>query len=318
MDIIAFRPELIAPSAALFVENFRRQRRANPLLPTHMENHDGICARIEEWASFCPGVAAVQDGELLGYMLWVEPDQFRGADRKGAYVAEWAHGAVPGMKNKIYRSLYREASSQWTAHGCGVHAISLLASDEEALQTWFWSGFGLTVVDALRSITPLYAPAPAGLHIRKATPADANRLADIEAEHWRHYAAPPVYMRPQAPDDAAAFTTFLENSENGVWLALDDDITAGYMRFEGASEGAADVVADDATIACTGAYVRPAYRGRRISPALLDAALIDFSTRGYQRCAVDFESINPEASAFWMTHFKAVCYSLLRVPEVLA
>jgi len=61
--------------------------------------------------------------------------------------------------------------------------------------------------------------------------------------------------------------------------------------------------------------VRPEYRGRGAAPALLDAALRDYAARGFERCAVDFESFNPEAASFWVNYFKPVCYSLMRVPE---
>lgn len=31
--------------------------------------------------------------------------------------------------------------------------------------------------------------------------------------------------------------------------------------------------------------------------------------------AVDFEAVNPEATAFWMGYFTPICHSLMRVPE---
>jgi len=62
---------------------------------------------------------------------------------------------------------------------------------------------------------------------------------------------------------------------------------------------------------------------RRLAPrapapdvdALLRAALEDHRARGFRRCAVDFESFNPEAAAFWPRFFQPVCYSLMRIPE---
>ena len=71
--------------------------------------------------------------------------------------------------------------------GCNTHAISLLAHDTRAIETWFWNGFGLTVVDAIRSLEPLGVTHPAGIRLRRATPADVDILADLEAEHFRHY-----------------------------------------------------------------------------------------------------------------------------------
>jgi GNAT superfamily N-acetyltransferase len=91
----------------------------------------------------------------------------------------------------------------------------------------------------------------------------------------------------------------------------------GYLRLEGSSDGATELVKDEPgrTIAITGAYMRLAYRGRGAAAALLDAALRDLAGAGVVRCSVDFESFNPEAASFWMKYFTPVVLSVMRVPE---
>jgi hypothetical protein len=54
-----------------------------------------------------------------------------------------------------------------------------------------------------------------------------------------------------------------------------------------------------------------------VAVALLDAALRDYQAHGLTFCAVNFESFNPEAAAFWMKYFEPVCLSVVRVPEAL-
>jgi len=78
---------------------------------------------------------------------------------------------------------------------------------------------------------------------------------------------------------------------------------------------AATALGPSQTIAITGAFVRAEQRGRGLAAALLRAALEDHRARGFHRCAVDFESFNPEAAAFWPRYFQPVCYSLMRIPE---
>lgn len=321
MEITPFRKEWIPQAAALFVRHFSRLRERVPVLPDTMAGADHVAGKLDSLFDQCPGVAALAGGRLAGYMGWYLIDQFRGADRKAAYCPEWGHAATEGSatpiyRAAIYRALYRAASAQWLAEGCQTHALTLLAHDPEVERAWFWNGFGLTVVDAVRSLDPLGAPSPAGLTIRKASPADADALASIEAEHWGHYAQPPVLMMSNEADDAAGFVRLLANPDNAVWIAVDGaGALASYMRFEGRSFGAADAVNADTTAAATGAYTRPAYRGRGIAAALLDAALRDYADRGFARCSVDFESFNPEAAVFWMKYFEPVCLSVLRVPE---
>jgi GNAT superfamily N-acetyltransferase len=315
MQIIPFDSSHIPAAAAIFSQQFKHQRQAVLSLPNRFEDQAEVITLIEGMLQKHSGVAAIVDGELVGYLLWFYINNFRNARRKAAYCPVWAHAAHPDSQSVIDRALYRAASTQWAEAGCEVHAITLLAYDEAAIQTWFWSGFGLTVVDAIRPITPFgYEPQP-GVSIRQAQLDDIEILADLEAEHWHHYLAAPVFMNPAPPSPPAEFAELLKSPGGSAWLAFVDDQPAGYLRLEAAGSGAAEIVAADTTVSITGAYVIPALRGRKIAPALLDAALHNYVGRGYLACSVDFESLNPEASVFWMRHFEPVCYSLLRVPE---
>lgn len=140
-------------------------------------------------------------------------------------------------------------------------------------------------------------------------------LAALEIEHWQHYYESPVLMAPQQPDDAAQIAALISDSKNAYWVATDNDRPIGFIRFEGSSFGAADIVNDVSTVAITGAFVRPEYRGRKFASAILHAALSEYSKQGYRRCSVDFESFNPEAAGFWMRYFDPVCLSVMRVVE---
>jgi ribosomal protein S18 acetylase RimI-like enzyme len=315
MKISAFHDDYASEAATLFVQSYHKQRLATPILPGKMEDHAQVSALLESLFRDCPGVVALGDDRLLGYMGWLFVDGFRGADRKGAYVPEWGHACVPEGKAKIYRALYRAAAQQWAMAGCQVHAVTLLAHDHEAEKAWFWNGFGLTVVDAVRRMHPLGVPSTSPLQIRKATPQDAHALAELDAEHWIHYTRSPMFMPSHTARDTAEHVAFLSHPKNSIWLALDGDTPIGFMRYDGYDfDGVAIVVSDDA-VSITGAYIRPAYRGRHLAVALLDAALRDYQARGLRFCAVNFESFNPEAAAFWMHYFEPVCLSVVRVPE---
>lgn len=316
MNITPFKPKYTAEAAALFVQNFKQLRHRLPILPGTFEQPEYVAEQIQALMNACPGFAAVEDGRLVGYYGAWMIDNFRGTDRKTAYSPEWGHAALESRQRAIYNALYRAASTVWFSQGCQAHALTLLAGDEAGLQTWFWSGFGLLVLDAIRPLTAINAPIPPGYRLAKATPEDITRLAEIETEHWTHYAQPPTLMMYDAASDAAALANFLQEAKNSAWVAWKDDQIAAYIRFEGSDLGGAWVVNGSGTIAITGAYTRPSERGHGLAPALLDAALRDYAARpGIERCAVDFESINPEAAAFWPKYFDLVCLSLMRVPE---
>ena len=315
MQVTKFREGNIPAAEALFGQNFSQLRRAIPEIPSAMQDPAQVKTHLEGLLASSPSLIALEGGRLVGYLGWFIVDNFRGTDRKAAYCPEWGHAAVPGMQPQVYGALYRESAAQWASEGCRVHAITLLASEQATEKVWFWNGFGLTVVDAIRRTEPLTIVAPKHFSIRKATREDAEALSALDAEHWRHYAAAPIFMVPQAPDDAASFSSFIEKPPNSVWLATNEGNPAGFMRFESESDGAATVVQSKDTIAITGAYIRPEYRGRQLASAILDAALQYYAGLGFEHCSVDFESFNPEAAGFWMKYFEPVCLSVVRVPE---
>jgi GNAT superfamily N-acetyltransferase len=318
MIITPLTRQQIATAAALFASNFTRFHQSAPALPAQMEDPAAAEGYLENLLAHSKAIAAFDGDRLVGYLGWWLIDAFRDTDRKAAYCPVWAHAVAADdtrAVSRIYRALYRAASAEWLAAGCQVHAVTLLAGNEAAREVWFWNGFGLAVVDAVRSLDSLGIPCPDGYALRRAVPADARSLALIEAEHWRHYAEPPTLMVANAASSTDEFIQLLENPDNSVWVAWKGAELAAYLRFEGLSHGATEIVSAEDTVACTGAYTRPAHRGKKIAAALLDSALAEFRARGLARCSVDFESFNPEAASFWVKYFQPVCYSVMRVPE---
>jgi ribosomal protein S18 acetylase RimI-like enzyme len=328
LTIAPLHPTHHPAAAALFAANYARLRAARPELPATFTDPAATVARLAHMegralAAFggdapggdAPDADTLAGDQLIGYLCWWQSTDFRRTGRRGAYVPEWGHAARPDRAAEIYRALYRAAATEWAAAANQVHAISLLATDEPAREAWFWNGFGLLVVDAARPVAPLPAPIATPLTIRAATPADAPAIAALDAEHVRHYAAPPIHMAPATADTPDFFRAFLAQPKNSIWLALDRDTPAGFMRFTGQEFDAVAILDTDAAAFCDGLYVRPAYRGRRAAPAMLAAALDHYARLGLTALYTNFESFNPEAAAFWPRHFHPVCYSLLRTPE---
>jgi GNAT superfamily N-acetyltransferase len=317
MEIIPFREEFINDAAAMFVSNYRQLRRTVPVLPDTMENIPRVAGMLDELFQTCPGVAAVENGRLAGYMGWYIVEHFREADITGAYCPVWAHCTIGNAVAAVYRGMYRTASAYWATRGCGVHAISLLANDRPAEKIWFWNAFGLSVVDAIRPILPLDVRTAENLTVRRAQNQDADLIAVLDCEHMRHYNEPPIFMATHPPIRPDEYREFIRDPGNTYWLAEFQGEPAGLMRFEVHSYGATNIVQSETTIAITGAFTRPQYRGKGSAAVLLDAALRYYSERGFERCSVDFESFNPEAANFWMKYFEPVCFSLVRHPEAL-
>lgn len=323
MDIQPFRSEHLDAAVGLFIASAAEQRRATPALPADRLERNRVTDLIARIMAECGGLAALEQGRLVGYLGWWQADDFRGTGRRAAYAPEWAHATAasdPDLTARVYRGLYRAAATQWAAAGCTVHALTLLAHDRAAETTWFWHGFGLLVVDAIRplappGIAPTRVSSPAGLMIRPATVEDAPALAGLDAEHVRHYVAPPVFMAPRPADAADTWAAFLARDDNSAWLAVDQGTPVGFVRFDAHDYDGVDLLAAERVVGINGAYVQLAYRGRHAATAILDAALRDYAARGYEACAVNFESFNPEAAAFWPRYYAPVCLSMMRMPE---
>ncbi len=154
MEIFPLTPETLPEAAALFANSFRKQRQATPELPADMEEQSFVAKRLAKTFNADSAMVAMEGGKVIGFLGWFLTNNFRSSGRKGAYVPEWGHACLETGKEKIYRALYRRAAEIWATAGCLVHAITLLAHDHTAEKSWFWNGFGLTVIDAIRPMQP--------------------------------------------------------------------------------------------------------------------------------------------------------------------
>jgi GNAT superfamily N-acetyltransferase len=315
MEILPISRSTISEAAVLFASNYRDQLKATPELPGEMAESDFVEKKLGSTFDASSSLVAVENGEVCGFLSWFLVDNFRGSGRKAAYMPEWGHACVESGKTKIYQALYRHAAVIWSSAGCVVHAITILAQDKTAEKTWFWNGFGLTVVDAIRPMQPLSIPYSTGVTIRPVTPQDVPALTKLDAEHCQHYSQSPIFMPKMTPRSEAENLAFIARPKNSVWVAEDGKKLAGFLRFEGYDFDSVAIVESGAGILINGAYVLPEYRGRKIAVAILDAALRDYQSRGFIYCTVNFETFNPEASTFWVKYFDPVCLSVVRVPE---
>jgi ribosomal protein S18 acetylase RimI-like enzyme len=315
MEVTPIQPHDIAAAARLFAQHFARLRESLPDLAPTLADPAQVEPYLVQLFDQCPGLAFRQDEVLAGYLGWYIVPDLRGAGRLGAYVPEWGHCAAADLLPEVYQALYGAASALWAAEGCQVHAVTMLAQNRREQEFWFWNGFGLAVVDAIRPMQPLETPVVSGLSIRKASAADAAALQSLDVEHCRHYTQPPVFMAPRTITTAEEFSEFIKLSENAVWMAWDGSTPAGFLRFDGYETDGATILEGTGGAFISGAYVRPGYRGRRAAQAMLDAALRDYSLRGYRRCVLDFEAFNPEARSLWLKYFRPAALSVMRVPE---
>ena len=307
-----FTEKYLAEAVQLFVANYKLLRQESPLIPEKYEDPQTIMPLITDLVKESGGVVALQDNLLVGYMLnGFRIPYFKGTSY-GAYCPEWGHAAIDTAKAAIYHQMYRQLSRQWVAQGCFTQAFTLLAHGKELLDAFFWYGFGLLTIDAIRSLEPVSVETPATVTIRPAALDDITMLVQLETELQKYLASAPIFLSQGEPVKPDELKRALAEKTKKVWLALAADQPVAYMQAEASAFGAAQIVNDTDTTSITGAFTQPEYRGQGVAAALLGQLLADAAGRGCKRCSVDFETANLAGRRFWLAHFQPVCYSVIR------
>jgi GNAT superfamily N-acetyltransferase len=96
------------------------------------------------------------------------------------------------------------------------------------------------------------------------------------------------------------------------WLALDQGEPIGYFESTPSHPRASSIIYDAGTCSICSAFVRPGVRKHGVGAALLARVVEWAGEHGYERCAVDYETHNPNGSRFWEKHFRPVAYSVMR------
>lgn len=309
-QIVPLTSAHLPEAACLAAQGYRRERARIPLLPSRQEDPGSLLRLLEDLCRRVPGVAALEGGELVGFMAGMPVPQFKGRHR-GVYCPEWAH-AVSGDGRRLYQSLYQGIAPAWLENGCFTHVITLLAQDREALDACFWIGFGLLVVDALRGLDAPDAPVPASVRIRRGSLSDLQGVLVLGEAHERYMAAAPTFMPLLKLSGRDHWERWLAGESHQLFLAEGREGLIAYMRMEPAGDEKAHAVSGPGTASITGAFTLAEHRGSGVAAALLGSVVQAAGASGYERLAVDFESANSLGSRFWLRHFTPVAYSLIR------
>ena len=123
LEIVPLEEKHLEEAAALAVAGYRRERRAMQELTERPENADEIVALLRSWLRRAPGVAALEDGKFVGYIVGLPVPELRGR-HKGVYVAEWANAVSYGVDDQSAEGL---GHSPDTA-GCSSYAADRSSS----------------------------------------------------------------------------------------------------------------------------------------------------------------------------------------------
>lgn len=309
LEVVPLAEEHLEDAAALASSRYKELLVEIPLLPPRYAEVDTLLPLLRKIVGEGPGVAAICRGRLVGFLTgWLLPS-FRG--RQAVLSPEWGNAVDRENSRRIYEEMYTHISASWVADGYLTHLIGKLANGYDGINVWHWLGFGMIAVDALRGLNPVQDPA-ARVVIRRGGPEDITEAMVLIDSLKRHSASAPTFLIQTEPRDQQYYEEWLANPDNALWLAYNGTKPVAFMQHGPASLDSCTIIRDEKTASITGAYTRESVRNRGIASALLNRSLEWARGEGYERCAVDFEPMNPLATRFWLRNFKPVCYALVR------
>jgi GNAT superfamily N-acetyltransferase len=103
---------------------------------------------------------------------------------------------------------------------------------------------------------------------------------------------------------------WLSGKNRHEWAAYRNDVPIGFIRLEPTAE---TFLSDHSSVMnVKGMYVVENERGNGVGTLLLNTVQKWLIQNKYPLCGVDFESINPSGSRFWLKYFNPYTYSLVR------
>ena len=309
MDIVPFGPAHVPAACDLFARRYRELARQVSAAPPRAADASPCQITIERVTASGSGVAAIENGRLVGYLVGC-PITFRGWPT--FLSPERANGAEAGRAAELYSAMYTDACREWLDASHRGHLVVTLAHDPEALEAWHWLGFGHCLADSVRPIDDRLT-SESTWNVRQAGPQDIDAAHHLMVRLAEHLRASPILLSDCEPDDAHQLARWLAVERNAMWLASKGPDVVGIMQFGSASGGASELIDAPDTCSIAGAFVVSSHRGRGVGTALLSRGLDWARARGYRRCAVDFESMNPSGAAFWQRHFDLLSIGLFRV-----
>lgn len=310
VTLVPFTHEHVPPAAALVAADVDRLRRHVAPVPPAWADPAHVARVLARLVDHGTGLAAIDDGHLVAFQSAVTID---GRGGRWSYTSDVGHVAPHDPEGRLRTRLYAALADGWLRGACTEHVISVPADDEVALATYARLGFGQHVIDLMAPLAPIErGPLAAGVTLRRAGPADAAAVAELDGRLRHHLEASPVFVRPGTPPAVEVGRERLADPAIATFVAERDRAAVAFLRIGPCAMDGATIVRDPETASVTAAFTRPEVRGRDIGSHLLAAAVAWAESEGYRRWAVDHEAANSEAYRFWARHATAVTVSMSR------
>ena len=308
MNIVTFEKQHIEEAKAIAFANYQEERSFVGTLPKIERTPD-----LDWFAENGLGVAALEDGELVGFLCCVGPfDNAFASQVKGTFSPIHAHGALTEDRELIYRRMYQAAAEKWVSKGILYHAIGLYAHDTQAIGAFFQYGFGLRCIDAIRPMSRIHCPSAPDFTYRLLPKDEVGAVRQMRVQLSAHLGESPcfVYDSPQMVDD---WISKAEKRDTQMFVAERNGTAVAFI--EVGENGENFITGMPGMKNICGAFCLPQFRGTGVFANLLNFVVAQLRMQGVTRLGVDYESINPTASGAWGKYFTPYTHSVVRRVE---
>jgi len=278
-------------------------RTVEPLFDERFEDPAVARGEVEALlADGATGAAAVEDGEVTGYLLGRHRDQPVWGPNL------WVEAAGHAVRHaETVRDLYSAAAPAWVERGWDAHYALVPAHDTSLVDAWFRLGFGQQHVHGIRDVpTEPWRP-PAHLVVRAPRREDVRTLAELDVALPAHQLLAPTFAAGESftVDEAVAEweETFDAEGDDGFWHVV--------VEHDGRLVGAATACSLERSSGHQGltrpphagflgyASVLPDARGLGAGRALGEAVLDWMRETGFTSAVSDWRATNLLSSRAW-------------------
>ena len=305
-----FTADHLKSAIDLFVDDYRRERKASPLLPSSTtDSKERLCDSIKPLLAN-PGVAVLQDARVVAFMLTGYRFPFKG--QQAILVSEYCHASVPRNRRELYQIMYMYLANEWAASHAHLHIIGHFAHDTVLQEALCQLGFGTIIAEALRDLSGIRGPRIADV----VEETNAERLLGISIDDMRYYRNAPIFLVKEAEPgerqldlessirQGDTYFVFRENDETGAYFCVGESASGpGKEGF---------LLRDTRTAQVKSAFAKPHLRGKGIGKSLLQRAVDWSAEHGYERLFVEFETANYFGGNFWRRYFSPYLYYSMR------
>lgn len=305
-SVVTIRPyavQDIGACAELLRRRIIAEKRMQHLLPDEIN----AFAALKDLAD-APGrvgVVALKNTRIVGYLLAVPRiDALWG---RTAWVQPAGFALAPEMPLDVLHDLYETLSAPLVERGWFGHYALVPATRDDALQAWFTLGFGKQQCYAVLNLSDFDAEAafPAGVRARRATAADADRLAARAHTVLSYHTTAPVFAigLPEAVRELQQGFRATVTTERDDYIVLiaekDGEIAAYAIYAKPTASVVPSLVAPSGAIELASAGTHPALRNTGLGTALARYGLTYVKHEGYTQCRTDWRTTNRLAARFW-------------------